>query len=93
VEYKSTPGRLRAWLSNSTSHRTRKPQLSVDVDLAPLLRAEMYVGFAASNGEGTAVHIVDVDTWTFSIRAAPATPKISRGSALISPASSPDTQD
>jgi hypothetical protein len=65
VEYKSTPGRLRAWLSNSTSHRTRNPQLSVDIDLAPLLRAEMYVGFAASNGEGTALHIVDVDTWTF----------------------------
>ncbi|KAM0828237.1 hypothetical protein ACQ4PT_067680 [Festuca glaucescens] len=63
IEYRAPRRRLRAWLSYSSSRRPDKAALSVDVDLSGLLRAYMYAGFSASNGEGAALHVVE--SWTF----------------------------
>uniref|UniRef100_A0ACD5T9U1 Uncharacterized protein n=1 Tax=Avena sativa TaxID=4498 RepID=A0ACD5T9U1_AVESA len=86
VEYRAPLRRLRAWLSYSPSRRPEKAALSVDVDLSGLLRAYMYAGFSASNGEGFALHVVE--SWTFRTFGFP---NSSRASA--SPIPSPPPKD
>uniref|UniRef100_A0ACD5TGE1 Uncharacterized protein n=2 Tax=Avena sativa TaxID=4498 RepID=A0ACD5TGE1_AVESA len=86
VEYRAPLRRLRAWLSYSPSRRPEKAALSVDVDLSGLLRAYMYAGFSASNGEGFALHVIE--SWTFRTFGFP---NSSRASA--SPIPSPPPKD
>ncbi|XP_008804555.2 L-type lectin-domain containing receptor kinase S.7 [Phoenix dactylifera] len=62
VEYSSTEKAVRVWLSYS-HFRPPDPLLVARVDLSGLFREFMYVGFSASNGHGTALHIVT--RWSF----------------------------
>ncbi|XP_051205327.2 L-type lectin-domain containing receptor kinase S.7-like [Lolium perenne] len=83
IEYRAPRRRLRAWLSYSSSRRPDKPALSVDVDLSGLLRAYMYAGFSASNGEGAALHVVE--SWTFRTFGFPNSSHASSASPVPSP--------
>ncbi|KAK1697478.1 hypothetical protein QYE76_014175 [Lolium multiflorum] len=83
IEYRAPRRRLRAWLSYSSSRRPDKPALSVDVDLSGLLRAYMYAGFSASNGEGAALHVVE--SWTFRTFGFPNSSHASAASPIPSP--------
>lgn len=62
VDYRASRRRLRAWLSYS-SRRPRDPALTVVVDLSRLLEGDIFACFSASNGAGTAIHIID--SWSF----------------------------
>ncbi|KAI5018989.1 hypothetical protein ZWY2020_043877 [Hordeum vulgare] len=89
IEYRAPRRRLRAWLSYSSSRRPDKVALSVDVDLSGLLLTYMYAGFSASNGEGTAVHVVE--SWTFRTFGFPNTTHAS-ASPIPSPPPNPKDQ-
>lgn len=63
VEYHAQDKELQVWLSYSSKHRPANPLLVAGLDLSGLLHEFMYVGFSASNGPGTALHLIN--RWSF----------------------------
>ncbi|KAJ4806567.1 Lectin receptor kinase [Rhynchospora pubera] len=63
VEYLSQDKELRVWLSYNSKHRPPNPLLVAGLDLSELVHEFMYVGFSASNGPGTALHLIH--RWSF----------------------------
>ncbi|KAJ3685168.1 hypothetical protein LUZ61_014332 [Rhynchospora tenuis] len=63
VEYLSQDKELRVWLSYNSKHRPPNPLLVAGLDLSGLVHEFMYVGFSASNGPGTALHLIH--RWSF----------------------------
>jgi Protein kinase domain/Legume lectin domain len=63
VEYHSVDKELQVWLSYSSKHRPANPLLVAGLDLSGLVHEFMYIGFSASSGPGTALHLID--RWSF----------------------------
>ncbi|GMN47004.1 hypothetical protein TIFTF001_016192 [Ficus carica] len=57
IEYRNAMGMIRVWAGYS-SIRPPNPVLVAQIDLSNVLKEFMYVGFSASNGQGSAVHVV-----------------------------------
>ncbi|XP_042479702.1 L-type lectin-domain containing receptor kinase S.6 [Macadamia integrifolia] len=62
IEYRDREKMLRVWLSYSP-FRPAVPILDVGLDLSDHLQEFMHVGFSASNGRGSALHLID--KWQF----------------------------
>lgn len=63
VEYRSSVKLLRVWAGHSKV-RPQSPVLAAQMDLSKHFREFMHVGFSASNGQGSANHIIT--NWRFS---------------------------
>ncbi|KAJ4953910.1 hypothetical protein NE237_030742 [Protea cynaroides] len=62
IEYRHREKMMRVWLGYSP-FRPSVPILAVGVDLSKHLKEFMHVGFSASNGRGSALHLID--KWQF----------------------------
>lgn len=62
IEYKDALKLVRVWVSYSRV-RPENPVLAAEIDLSNQFKEFMHVGFSASNGRGSAMHIVD--HWRF----------------------------
>ncbi|XP_010102091.2 L-type lectin-domain containing receptor kinase S.6 [Morus notabilis] len=62
IEYRHAMRMVRVWVGYS-SIRPPNPLLVAQIDLSNVLKEFMFVGFSGSNGQGSAVHIVD--KWRF----------------------------
>ena len=62
VEYRDSMKMIRVWVGYSPV-RPPNPVLVARIDLSKLLKEFMYVGFSGSNGQGSALHVVD--KWRF----------------------------
>ncbi|KAK4775736.1 hypothetical protein SAY87_023697 [Trapa incisa] len=63
VEYSSSVKLFRVWAGHSVV-RPQRPVIALQVDLSNNLRELMHVGFSASNGQGSASHLIT--NWRFS---------------------------
>ncbi|XP_062099318.1 L-type lectin-domain containing receptor kinase S.6 [Humulus lupulus] len=64
IEYRNPMKMIRVWIGYSPV-RPPNPSLVARIDLSSLLKEFMYVGFSSSNGQGSALHVVD--KWRFKI--------------------------
>lgn len=62
IEYRDAMKMVRVWVG-FTPVRPPTPLLVAQIDLSKVFKEFMYVGFSGSNGQGSAVHIVD--RWRF----------------------------
>lgn len=62
IEYRNAMKLIRVWVGYSPV-RPPNPVLVARIDLSKLLKEFMYVGFSGSNGQGSALHVVD--KWRF----------------------------
>ncbi|MED6144928.1 hypothetical protein PIB30_020050 [Stylosanthes scabra] len=62
IEYRDSMKMVRVWVSYSST-RPPSPILASQMDLSEQLKEFMHVGFSASNGGGSAVHVID--HWQF----------------------------
>ncbi|CAN7139929.1 unnamed protein product [Brassica rapa subsp. narinosa] len=67
IDYKNDMRLLNVFLSYTdpiaTTKKPEKPILSVNIDLAPFLNGEMYVGFSGSTEGSTEIHLIE--NWSF----------------------------
>ncbi|XP_026450531.1 L-type lectin-domain containing receptor kinase S.6-like [Papaver somniferum] len=62
IEYIDSKKMVKVWLSYTKS-RTIRPILATHIDLSMYLEEFMFIGFSASNGKGSAQHVVE--KWRF----------------------------
>ncbi|KAI3841692.1 hypothetical protein MKW92_033605 [Papaver armeniacum] len=62
IEYIDSRKMVKVWLSYTKS-RTIRPILATHIDLSMYLEEFMFIGFSASNGKGSAQHVVE--KWRF----------------------------
>lgn len=62
IEYRDAMKMIRVWVGFSPI-RPPTPLLVAQIDLSKQLKEFMYVGFSGSNGQGSAIHVVD--KWRF----------------------------
>ncbi|PON76281.1 Serine/threonine protein kinase [Parasponia andersonii] len=62
IEYRNAMKMIRVWVGYSPV-RPPNPVLVARIDLSDLLKESMYVGFSGSNGQGSALHVVE--KWRF----------------------------
>ncbi|KAL1823487.1 hypothetical protein ACET3Z_010265 [Daucus carota] len=63
IEYRDSSKKIKVWLGEDYEARPPTPVLESEIDLSKHLKEFMHVGFSASNGRGSAVHVVD--QWRF----------------------------
>ncbi|GAV70174.1 Pkinase domain-containing protein/Lectin_legB domain-containing protein [Cephalotus follicularis] len=63
IEYRDSVQLMRVWVGYSPKIKPPSPVLVAQIDLSKQLREYMHVGFSASNGQGSAIHLVD--SWRF----------------------------
>ncbi|XP_010545277.1 PREDICTED: probable L-type lectin-domain containing receptor kinase S.7 [Tarenaya hassleriana] len=63
IDYKNDLRVLNVFLDYSDTEKPEKPLLSVNIDLSPFLKGEMYVGFSGSTEGSTEVHLIE--SWNF----------------------------
>ncbi|KAM7252841.1 hypothetical protein ACFE04_025459 [Oxalis oulophora] len=63
IEYRDALKLIRVWVGYESTIRPSSPVLAAYVDLSNQFHEYMHVGFSASNGQGSAVHIVS--HWQF----------------------------
>lgn len=68
IEYTDATKLIQVWVSHSQI-RPSNPVLEAEVDLSMYFKEYMHVGFTASNGQGSAMHIVD--HWRFKTYGSP----------------------
>lgn len=63
IEYRDAMKMVRVWVGYSSSTRPSSPILASQIDLTEKFNEFMHVGFSASNGQGSGVHLVH--NWQF----------------------------
>ncbi|KAK7279860.1 hypothetical protein RJT34_24919 [Clitoria ternatea] len=58
IEYRDAMKMVRVWVGYSSGSRPATPVLASKVDLSQRFKDEMHVGFSASNGQGSSLHLV-----------------------------------
>ncbi|KAK7270440.1 hypothetical protein RIF29_23576 [Crotalaria pallida] len=59
IEYRDAMKMVRVWVGYSSTIRPPTPILASSIDLSDKFNEFMHVGFSASNGQGSSIHIVD----------------------------------
>ncbi|KAL2241915.1 L-type lectin-domain containing receptor kinase S.6 [Sesamum indicum] len=63
IEYRDSEKMISVWVGYSAEVRPLSPVLVAQIDLSKQFKEFMHVGFTASNGKGSSIHIVD--KWRF----------------------------
>lgn len=63
IEYSHSENMIRVWVGYFGFLRPSSPLLVCNIDISKSFKEFMYVGFSASNGRGSAIHVVD--EWQF----------------------------
>ncbi|XP_010680208.2 L-type lectin-domain containing receptor kinase S.6 [Beta vulgaris subsp. vulgaris] len=62
IQYRDSVKKIKVWVSYFPN-KPLNPILSAEIDLSKYVKESMYVGFSASNGDGSALHVID--QWEF----------------------------
>ncbi|KAL3845418.1 hypothetical protein ACJIZ3_002821 [Penstemon smallii] len=63
IEYRDSEKIVRVWVGYSEKIMPQSPVLELQIDLSNKLKEFMHIGFTASNGKGSSIHIID--QWRF----------------------------